>query len=148
MIAVGCNVMPVKYALAFAIIVLSLAGAYYLMQQAEQPASQQQVQEQPAATAASTGTSTQNATNTTCTPSVSATSYFLNATSDTLTLFLSYNDCLVNITVVFAGNVVYTGPPEEKLEIPVGMDVQTGQTFSFRLKVDGKEVGAWTVLAR
>ncbi len=148
MIAVGCNVMPVKYALAFAIIVLSLAGAYYLMQQAEQPASQQQVQEQPAATAASTGTSTQNATNTTCTPSVGVASYFLNATSDTLALFLSYNDCLVNITVVFAGNVVYTGPPEEKLEIPVGMDVQTGQTFSFRLKVDGKEVGAWTVLAR
>ncbi len=58
--------MPVKYALAFAIIVLSLAGAYYLLQQAaEQSTSQQQVQEQPAATAASTGTSTQNATNTT-----------------------------------------------------------------------------------
>ncbi|MEB3861199.1 MAG: hypothetical protein GSR84_03140 [Desulfurococcales archaeon] len=55
--------MPVKYALAFAIIVLSLAGAYYMLQQAEQPASQQ-VQEQQEADTTSQSVS-QNVTNTT-----------------------------------------------------------------------------------
>ncbi len=65
MITSGCNDMPVKYALAFAIIVMSLAGAYYLLQQAaEQPTSQQPVQEQQEANTTSQSVS-QNVTNTT-----------------------------------------------------------------------------------
>ena len=126
-----------RYAAAFAIVVLSLAGAYYLIQHANQAS-------QPEATTATTAA---QATTTACSPRLSVTSYWLYAKDDTLILHLSYNKCPMNVTVVFADKVVYQGPPKAKLIVPVGRDVEQGTMWSFRVKVNGKEIGTWTVPA-
>lgn len=150
MYTIGCKDVPVRYAAAFAIIVLSLAGAYYLIQAAENLDQQGQPEANTTNITADTNTTTQPTANTTrdtgvaspepCISSVYGTA---SAGERTVTLRIwAERPCNATITVDHFGGEWsgQLGEGENNIRITVEGEPDPGSTASVRIRTENNTI--------